>query len=142
LTGERNSTPQPNKGASFVRPLVKSDGWVDWHMPATQIERHVRAMDPWPRAWTTLSDGTKLQIFESNVVTLIQGEPGTVDVVGKNVVVACGEGAIRLGFVQLAGGARTAAIDLVQGRKLKACELLGRTGAPERTVPLIVPLDS
>ncbi|MER3486242.1 MAG: methionyl-tRNA formyltransferase, partial [Chloroflexota bacterium] len=53
VTGELPAIPQPEFGASRVRPLTKADGWLRWERPASELERRVRAMWPWPRAWTT-----------------------------------------------------------------------------------------
>jgi methionyl-tRNA formyltransferase len=140
VAGETIARPQPDDGASFVRPLVKADGWIDWRLPAVQIERLVRGMDPWPRAWTTTASGITLQVFDSAVVEENYADPGTVMVAGRDVVVACGEGTIRLGSVQLAGSKKSDPYELIQGRKLKSGDHLGQPNAAEQAPSLITRL--
>ena len=54
-SGQLAAAPQPS-GASVVRMLRKTDGGIDWSQSAEMIERQVRAMWPWPRAWTLGND--------------------------------------------------------------------------------------
>jgi len=58
--------PQREEDASYCHPLRKEEGLVDWGEPAVQIERKVRAYDPWPRASTTLA-GELLLLLKSHV---------------------------------------------------------------------------
>ncbi len=62
--GSLAAVAQEDGAASMTRPLVKADGWIDWQMPAVEIERQVRAMWDWPRAWTTLR-GELVQIHRA-----------------------------------------------------------------------------
>jgi methionyl-tRNA formyltransferase len=77
--------PQGIKG-SLTRPLVKADGWLDWERPAIELERHVRAMWSWPRAWTTLTNGEAMQVHRSRVTegTAVDVAEGTVVEHGMN----------------------------------------------------------
>ena len=68
-----------DRQASLTRTLTKADGWIDWTRPAADIERQIRAMWPWPRAWTTVH-GSPVQIHGAQVVAVENGEyePGDV----------------------------------------------------------------
>lgn len=140
VDGEITPVPQPQEGASLVRPLVKGDGWLDWSRPAGELERHIRAMQPWPRAWTTLPDRTTLQVLQALVAPHRGQPPGYVDVSDKFVTVATGEGGLRLLRVQPAGGSMMDASSLLQGRRLRHEDRLGEQGRPERLTPMIVPV--
>jgi methionyl-tRNA formyltransferase len=137
--GELTPAPQPEFGATLTRPLTKADGWLDWTRPATELERAVRAFWPWPRAWTT--DGERIvQVHEAAVVPgLVAKPPGTVIADSGELVVACGEDALRLITVQAAGGKPLSAAQYLAGRRQRA-STLGRHGAPTPQPPLIVPM--
>jgi methionyl-tRNA formyltransferase len=139
--------PQPQApGATVTRPLVKADGWLDWSEPARQLEARVRAMWPWPRAYTTIG-GTAgrplvtLQVHRAAVADPLAGaagqRPGTVVAMGRQVGVVTSDGVLELVTVQLPGGHPVPAESLLAGRKLAVGEVLGRFGAPEPPPPLI-----
>jgi methionyl-tRNA formyltransferase len=130
-------SPQPAEGASLVRPLVKADGWIDWRRPAAEIERQIRAMQPWPKTFTTLPSGASMQITRARVVSGTSGEPGAVIVSGREVLVATESGLLALDRAQVAGSAEMDGELLVRGRKLADGDRLGQMGVPESPPPLI-----
>jgi methionyl-tRNA formyltransferase len=137
VTGNLEETPQQESGASVVRPLIKADGWISWDQTAEQISREVRAMQPWPRAWTTTPGGAVLQVLSGEVADNQITELGTVRVVDGQVLVGCGKGGYRIGKVQLAGGSAVPAASLIHGRKLFDGDQLGNLGAPGPLPPLV-----
>lgn len=125
-------------GATCTRPMTKDDGWIDWTRPAVAIERHVRAMWPWPRAWTTLPDGSRLQVHASEVIVESNsGDPGTLSSSADGSIVECGEGTLRLRTVQLAGGKPADGGQLRFRVDATPAVRLGRTGAPPDRRPLV-----
>lgn len=125
-------------GATCTRPMTKDDGWIDWTRPAIDIERHVRAMWPWPRAWTTLADGSRLQVHASDVIVEPHtGDPGTVSSSGSELIVRCGEGALQLQTVQLAGGKPADGGQLRSRLGSSVMARLGRAGLPPDQTPLV-----
>ena len=54
--GEIETEPQDDRAATHVHPFTRADGWIDWRRPAVEIDRQVRALQPWPGAWTTIDD--------------------------------------------------------------------------------------
>jgi methionyl-tRNA formyltransferase len=137
VAGQLSATPQENAQASLVRPLVKADGWIDWGMNAEAIERQVRAMQPWPRAFTTLPDSTTFQVLATNLVFDTCLAAGEVAIRGREVLVGAKDGVVRLVTVQLPGRNESPAEPLVQGRRLKSGDRLGKTPAPDTPGPLI-----
>jgi len=142
LAGALPSTPQPD-GATLARPLVKADGWLDWSRPAKELERHVRAMWPWPRAWTSLPDGRALQVHAANLDPAAgPALPGTVvtDVTGFRV--ACGEGWLRVDVAQLPGGKPLSGAQLARGAGIVDGLVLGQGEPPATPGPMVAPGDS
>jgi methionyl-tRNA formyltransferase len=132
-------TPKEQIGpATLTRPLTKADGWLDWSKTAIELERQVRAMSPWPRAWTTLPDGTTLQGRDASVERLECDAPaGTVHIDGDRLLIACGADQLIVTTAQPAGGRPVRGVDLVRGRKLAAGDRLGVLGGPEEIRPLV-----
>lgn len=139
VAGELPPVAQAREGASRVRPLVKADGWMRWTQPAPVLERQVRAMWPWPRAWTT-TDAGPLQIHRASVIEVEGDAPGVLTVARDGVWVACGHGALRLDVVQPAGGKPMPGHAWAAGRRLRSGAVLGQTGDPGPMPPLVVPV--
>jgi methionyl-tRNA formyltransferase len=127
--------------ASLTRTLSKADGWIDWTRAAADIERQVRAMWPWPRAWTTIH-GSPVQIHGAQVVTAEDGErePGMVISARKRLIVACGRDALEIQTVEPAGRRAMAASAYLNGVREPIIRL-GDEGRPEAVPPLIVPVE-
>ncbi len=138
VSGDLAPVPQPVDGATETRTIAKADGWIVWTDSADAIERRVRAMWPWPRAWTTV-EGTPLQIHRASVVEESPADaPGTALHVDGALVVACGSGALRLDVVQPAGRSAMSGAAFAAGRRSDRIDL-GCEGAPAATPPLIRP---
>ncbi|MGN6031025.1 MAG: methionyl-tRNA formyltransferase, partial [Thermomicrobiales bacterium] len=142
LAGTLAATPQPD-GATLTRQLVKADGWIDWSHPAESIARRVRAMWPWPRTWTTLPDGTSLQVHRASLAAM-PGQSASSGTILPAGLVACGRGsALRLDRIQLAGGKPVAGAAIANISRLAPGTVLGAIGAPVAPPPpLVVPASS
>jgi methionyl-tRNA formyltransferase len=100
--GEIETTPQDERLATMIHPFRRADGWVDWRQSATLVDRRVRALQPWPGAWTTL-DGRRLHIRAAHPVAGVDGPLVGSLLPGEWPVVACGQGALALELVQPEG---------------------------------------
>jgi methionyl-tRNA formyltransferase len=119
-TGTAQRRPQDSVHATSAPKLNRDDGKIHWSEPAELIERKIRAFDPWPGAFTEVTDGTgerrKLKIFRARVLPEGAGSPGSVSTPNDlEVVVATGRGALRLEEVQLEGKRRMSAADFLRG---------------------------
>ncbi len=112
--------PQPVEGATYAPKLTRESGRLAWTQSAAMLDRQVRALNPWPGTFTTL-DGEMLKVLDA-VPGLGQGEPG--EVLDGTLLVACGEGALRLLRVQRPGRAPIAAADMLRGRVVPQGTLL------------------
>jgi methionyl-tRNA formyltransferase len=100
--GELAAEPQDERLATMIRPFHRADGWIGWHRPAAAIDRQVRAMQPWPGAWTTLDD-RRLHVRAAHPTAGIDGVPVGALLPGDLPEIACGEGALALDIVQPEG---------------------------------------
>ena len=99
----------------YAPMLKKEDGLIDWQQSALQIHNRVRGLDPWPGAYTHL-DEEILKIAATRVEPELSGEPGEILSADKTGVrVACGEGGLVIGELQLPGKKRLAAINFLSG---------------------------
>jgi len=104
LAGDLEPRPQPEEGVTYAKRLRKEDGLLDWSRPAAELDRRVRAFNPWPGAFTTLR-GQRLKVLQTVPLLEWRGDapPGTVIALADGAAVVTGKGALRLDGVQLAG---------------------------------------
>ena len=100
--GTTITQPQDEATATMIRPFRRVDGWIDWSAPAVVVDRRVRALQPWPGAWTTL-DGKRLHIRAAHPIAGVDGALIGALLPGDQPVVACGHGALALDRVQPEG---------------------------------------
>jgi len=113
--------PQPEQGVTYAPKLTRADGRLDWTRPATELDRRVRGLVPWPGAWTELR-GDTLKVLLARPEPGM-GEPGVA--LDEQLLIGCGEGALRLLRVQLPGRAAMAAEALLRGTPVPAGTRLG-----------------
>ncbi|MDG9782748.1 methionyl-tRNA formyltransferase [Metapseudomonas otitidis] len=102
--------------ATYAHKLNKDEARIDWSRPADELERLVRAFNPWPICHSTL-DGQPLKVLAAEPAEG-RGQPGQIlDVSKDGLTVACGEGALRLTRLQLPGGKPLAFADLYNSRR-------------------------
>ncbi|WP_447595435.1 methionyl-tRNA formyltransferase [Aquipseudomonas campi] len=107
---------QDDSFATYAHKLNKDEARLDWHRPAIELERLVRAFYPWPICHSTLNN-EPLKVLAASLGEG-RGTPGTVLAASKEgLTVACGEGALRLTRLQLPGGKPLAFADLFNSRR-------------------------
>jgi len=121
IAGETlHATPQPETGATYAHKLEKSEAELDFSRPAVELERKVRAFDPWPVAEAVLA-GERVRVWAASAL------PATLEHAGKSpgaivsasklgIDIACGEGVLRILKLQRAGGRVVDAADYVNAR--------------------------
>lgn len=95
-----------------VRKLTKDDGKIDWSLPAQEIRNRIRAFDPWPGSFCALPNGDVLKVWTAELVAGI-GAPG--ELLDDQLLVATGEGALRLTEIQPQGKKRMEASSFLNG---------------------------
>jgi methionyl-tRNA formyltransferase len=142
VPGKIQPHPQDWALATHAPKIKKTDGQIDWRLPATAIWNRVRAFTPWPGAFTFLfevpaddvtavseppGDGPPnteqsqlLKIWEANVVSGT-GELGRILAADKSgIVVGCGEGSLKIIILQREGGRKMSAQEFLAGHTLKS----------------------
>lgn len=112
-------TPQDDAQSTYAPMINKDDGRLDWSQSAVQLDRRIRAMTPWPSAFTTWN-GKMLKILEASPIqdpVFAQHPPGTViDYHDQPAVCTAENSGLLLTTIQLAGKRATPADDFVRGR--------------------------
>ena len=114
---ENRLTPvkQDNGAASYAPKLQKNEAWIDWRQDARQIERAVRAYNPFPICHASLN-GVLIRIWQAGFCSgNHSGKPGDILDAGKHgIIVACGKDALRLEVLQRPGGKAQPAAQFLQ----------------------------
>jgi len=111
--------PQNNALATYASKLNRNDGKIDWSQPADILERKIRAFNPWPGAFTTVTAKSgkprNLKIFSASIVDLV-GEAGEILQTGKRgLVIAASDRALSLEEVQPEGKRRMTSAEFLHG---------------------------
>jgi methionyl-tRNA formyltransferase len=109
--GQIAEQAQSDAGVTYAKKISKDEARIDWSKSAGEIDCRIRGLSPWPGAFTEVK-GERLKILYAEPVAA-KGEPGAV--VGDDLVVACGEGALKLKKVQRAGSRAMDAAELLKG---------------------------
>lgn len=112
---------QATEGVTYAPKIEKSEARIDWTRPAPEVDRQIRAFNPFPGAAARIR-GTELKVWQAEP-RAESGHPGTVLRVGaEGIVVACGAASLDLTELQRAGGKRLPARDLLRGFPIVAGE--------------------
>lgn len=115
--GHIQPVPQPAEGATYAAKLEREESRLDWRQPAVDLERRIRAFQPWPGAWFEVG-GIRVKVLSARVETAAGQVPGTV--LDDRLTIACGQGALRLERVQREGKGPTDAAAFLRGFALPA----------------------
>jgi methionyl-tRNA formyltransferase len=126
--GNPPRTPQDNALSTHCGQLKREDGRLDWTRSATELERLIRAYNPWPGTSCLLPDGKPLKVHRATIIegdacpvagTIISADPKV------SLIVSCGRGLLKLEEVQAEGGKRLPAADFLRGHALEVGSKLG-----------------
>jgi methionyl-tRNA formyltransferase len=126
--------PLPQDAAlAFKAPRIKkADGQVDWNRPAEAVRNHVRAMEPWPRAYTFWhrAEGPPVRLILGPVEVASDlkpnAPPGTVvKAPGERIVVAVGDGTVIVHTLQPAGKRMMEVREFLRGHRVAPGERFG-----------------
>ena len=129
LAGSVQPVRQPAESpTAYARMIRKTDGELDWRESAESLERRVRAMTPWPCAYTRAEDRT-LKIWKAETAAgdeTGQTSPGTVLSADESgIMVQTGSGALRITELQREGKKRMPAADYLRGAAMERGTVLG-----------------
>jgi len=113
---------QDDSAATYAAKLSREEGRIDWTLAADDLERRVRALNPWPGVWFEL-DAMRIKVLAASAFEQAGGDPG--EVLDNRLTVSCGTGALRLTQVQMQGKAPCSAEDFLRGHEVAAGTRLG-----------------
>ena len=109
---------QPQEGVTYAHKIEKAEALIDWQRSATELDRHIRAFNPFPGA-QALFKGQTIKLWQAMPVAG-SGKIGQVLAVDrKQIVIACGEGALAIQELQKAGGKRLPVQQFLAGNSLQ-----------------------
>jgi methionyl-tRNA formyltransferase len=130
LSHQAPRIPQDETKATYAGKLERESGSIDWSQDCWHVDRLIRAMNPWPGAFTlvrTTDDLVKkLKIHRALPIHRVSGQPGVINRIGnRGALVACGQGSLLLLEVQLEGKRRMSAAEFLRGFPLPVGTALG-----------------
>ncbi|AEX99769.1 methionyl-tRNA formyltransferase [Oceanimonas sp. GK1] len=116
--GSAVAEPQNDALANYAEKLSKEEARIDWTLPAAQLERCVRAFNPWPVSYFLVGEHN-IKLWQAEVLDEASAAaPGTIIAAGKNGIdVATGQGVLRLLSLQPPGKKAMSCQDLLNARK-------------------------
>ncbi len=122
--GTATETPQAADGVTYARKIKTAEARIDWSRPAPEIDLHIRGLSPFPGAWFEAT-GAKGPVRVKALLSRVEdasGPAGTV--LDDDLLIACGDGAVRLLRAQREGKSAQDAADFVRGFPLAAGTVL------------------
>ena len=107
---ELSAVPQPAEGVTYAKKIDKSEAKIDWTRPATEIDRQIRGLSPFPGAWAEYA-GERIKFHASRLVDGA-GRPGEVI---DRFTIACGDGAVAILTAQREGKRAMPVSDILKG---------------------------
>src|SRR5690348_16401915 len=109
--GQASETPQPEEGVTYAKKILKEEARIDWTKSARELDCLIRGLSPFPGAWCEIK-GERVKILFADPADG-KGSPG--DVLDDKLLIACGDGALRLRALQRPGKSAMAAEDMLRG---------------------------
>ncbi|PLL14201.1 methionyl-tRNA formyltransferase [Tabrizicola sp. TH137] len=106
---------QPTEGVTYAAKIEKAESRIDWSRPATEVDRQIRALSPFPGAWC-MAGGERIKLLRSRLASGA-APPGTLL---HGLTIACGQGAIDITLAQREGKKAQAPQDFLNGLTLPA----------------------
>ena len=133
MSGAAERTVQDENLVTYIPKLMREHGEIDWSMSAVQLERRIRAYDPWPGTSTVLTETSgrkkgrrkRLKVFPQTEVVDQSGNPGEVLSAEGELIIACGEQALKIAELQPDGSRRMSVEDFLRSSPIAVGDILG-----------------
>lgn len=119
-SGEIVPKPQPEGAITYAHKITAEDQRIDWTCPAREVDAQIRGLAPFPAAWfewTPPGAGAPLRM-KALMSELGEGAGRPGDVLDDALLIACGEGAVRITRLQRPGGRPAEAAEFLRGTKV------------------------
>ena len=117
--GSLSFQPQAQEGVTYAHKIEKAEARIDWSKSAQELHDHIRGLSPFPGAFFEGDFGKaveRVKVLRAEIVSG-SGRPGAL--LGDDLTIACGQGALRLSDVQRAGKAPMSAAEFLRGVRVK-----------------------
>jgi len=111
-------TPQSSEGATYAKKIDKAETRLDWSRPAHEVHNHIRGLSPEPGAWFEMDAGKGRERVKALRSMAVDGSGVVGTVLGGDLTVACGTGAVRLVDLQRAGKQPVKAAEFLRGLRV------------------------
>ncbi|MFI4933965.1 MAG: methionyl-tRNA formyltransferase [Caulobacterales bacterium] len=113
--GTAVETPQPAEGVTYAKKIRPKEARIDWRRPAAEVDRQIRGLSPAPGAWFQAPSDRGPVRVKALLSRLEEGEGAPGEVLDERLLVACGEGAVRILKAQREGRGAQGAAEFVRG---------------------------
>ncbi len=112
--------PQPEEGVTYAAKISKDEARIDWTRPASELERHVQGLAPFPGAWFEVGD-ERVKLLAADAV---DASGGAGEVIDDRLTIACGQGALAPSLLQRAGKSPMSLDEFLRGFPIASGTLL------------------
>ena len=124
-SGSLQAEPQSADGITYAHKITREQARIDWKLPAVELDRAVRAFNPFPAAFSSF-DEQVVKIWDAEIASGSSAEPGEVVAVSDaGIVVACGSGALCLTRLQRPGGKQLPVAEFLRGFPVRPGQRFG-----------------
>lgn len=124
-TGTAVETPQPAEGVTYARKIKAAEARIDWTRSAAELDRHIRGLSPFPGAWFELLTARGAVRVKALLSAAAAGKGDAGEVLDDGLLIACGEGAVRLLRLQREGRGAQDAGEFLRGTPVPVGTRLG-----------------
>ena len=116
--GKISAIPQCDQDAVYATKLSKEDGRLDWSKSADDLERLIRALNPWPGAWSILN-GERIKIHKASILNIDSTVTNAGTILSDNLTVACGKGILKITELQKTGKKVMTSLEYLRGNPME-----------------------
>jgi methionyl-tRNA formyltransferase len=116
--GTAIETPQPADGVTYARKIRPKEARIDWRKPAAEIDRRIRGLSPAPGAWFEAAGERGPVRVKALLSRAEEGEGAPGEVLDDRLLIACGDGAVRILRAQREGRGAQDTDEFVRGFRL------------------------
>jgi methionyl-tRNA formyltransferase len=117
--GAATLTPQPEAGVTYAAKIDPAEARIDWTRPARMVSAHIRGLSPHPGAWFEADLGRGVTRIKVQRCVSGEGSGAPGEVLDDALLIACGEGAIRILQLQRPGKGPMNADDFLRGSRIE-----------------------